>query len=367
MKVHHTLIDGVGGLATLACVVRLPGPRHGGRVHLAGSVVGDGSGAGAGAAAVARPARRPSIRATCPRLSSSSTKRSTPCNTLSARLGRLAAMGTSVARLMAPAGRPVSPIMHGRSFRRHVEVVDVPLADLKRAARGWQGTLNDVFVASVVRGLARYHEQHGVTSTGFRALMPVNVRHPGDRGAGNHFVPARFVIPVHADLGDCVAEVQRLTGIWKNAPGLAHERRAGQRAEHAARTRRPRPVELHAHGQRLLRHQRARAAVPCLDRRRAGSGHLRRVAAIGRRLQHLARVDRRSGPVWLSRSTRPRSPTARSSLAASTTVCGGLLGPGAIDPPPAAEGWRQASGVRWSPRPPRPRWSRRAAGGERAR
>jgi hypothetical protein len=136
-------------------------------------------------------------------------------------LGRLAAMGTSVARLMAPAGRPVSPIMHGRSFRRHVEVIDVPVADLQRAARGWQGTLNDVFVASVVRGLARYHEQHGVASPGFRVLMPVNVRHPGDRGAGNHFVPARFVIPVHADLADCVAEVQRLTGIWKRAPGLA--------------------------------------------------------------------------------------------------------------------------------------------------
>jgi hypothetical protein len=51
--------------------------------------------------------------------------------------------------------------------------------------------------------------------------MPVNVRQQGDRGTGNHFVPARFVIPVHADLADCVAEVQRLTGIWKHAPGLA--------------------------------------------------------------------------------------------------------------------------------------------------
>jgi hypothetical protein len=78
-----------------------------------------------------------------------------------------------------------------------------------------------VFVASVVRGLARYHEQHGFASSGFRALMPVNVRRAGEHAGGNHFVPARFVIPVHADLAECVGEVQRLTRAWKTAPGLA--------------------------------------------------------------------------------------------------------------------------------------------------
>jgi WS/DGAT/MGAT family acyltransferase len=136
-------------------------------------------------------------------------------------LGRLAMLGTSVGRLMAPSGQPVSPLMRGRGFRRHVEVVDLPMARLHQAAQDWQGTLNDVFVASVVRGLARYHEQHGVASSGFRALMPVNVRRPGERAGGNHFVPARFVIPVRADLSECVDEVERLTRGWKTAPGLA--------------------------------------------------------------------------------------------------------------------------------------------------
>jgi hypothetical protein len=92
---------------------------------------------------------------------------------------------------------------------------------LRNAAKGWNGSLNDVFVGSVVRGLALYHEQHGVESSGFRVLMPVNVRRPGDRSGGNHFVPARFVIPVRADLTECVAEVQRLTAAWKTAPGLS--------------------------------------------------------------------------------------------------------------------------------------------------
>ena len=64
---------------------------------------------------------------------------------------------------------------------------------IKRAAKAWGATVNDVFVASVVRGLILYHDQHGVVSTGFRALMPVNVRDKDRGGAvGNHFVPARL-------------------------------------------------------------------------------------------------------------------------------------------------------------------------------
>jgi WS/DGAT/MGAT family acyltransferase len=212
MKVHHALIDGVGGLAALAALFDAPGDGP-----------GDATTATATASAPVRDGR-----AGTPHLRPEDLPGAVKFvdDALDAArhpfrsLGRLAAVGTSVARLMAPAGRPVSPIMQGRSFRRHVEVVDVPVQDLRRAARGWQGTLNDVFVASVVRGLALYHEQHGAASTGFRALMPVNVRNPGDRAAGNHFVPARFVIPVHTDLAECVAEVQRLTGAWKQAPGL---------------------------------------------------------------------------------------------------------------------------------------------------
>ena len=111
--------------------------------------------------------------------------------------------------------------MTGRSFRRHADVFDLDLQTVKQAAKAWGGTINDVFVASVIRGLALYHEQHGVVSPGFRALMPVNVRTQGDQAGGNHFVPARFVIPTHADVADSVAEVRRVAEEWKNAPGLA--------------------------------------------------------------------------------------------------------------------------------------------------
>jgi WS/DGAT/MGAT family acyltransferase len=211
MKVHHALIDGVGGLAALAHLfdVASPGPpgrdepdeaagdpgaesseleHHGRDLPDAVKVVDDALDA------VRHPMRS---------------------------LGQLAALGSSVARLLAPAVSPVSPIMRGRGVRRHAEVLDVDLSTLKAAARAWDATLNDVFVAAVVRGLGVYHEQHGATSPGFRTLMPVSVRAEGAAEGGNHFVPVRFVVPDRADVAACVAEVRRLTTEWKHAPGLA--------------------------------------------------------------------------------------------------------------------------------------------------
>ena len=211
VKIHHALIDGVGGLAVLAQLFDVRPDAYVG------------------------VAARPASEGPDPRLHRSPLDR-VPVLPRAVRLvgdgldmathpvrsfGQLVAVGASVSRLMAPARKPVSPIMTGRGSRRHVEIIDLDLATLKRAAKAWGATVNDIFVASVVRGLTLYHEQHGVTASGFRALMPVNVRDTADRESGNHFVPARFVIPVHRDIADCVDEVRRNAEQWKHAPGLA--------------------------------------------------------------------------------------------------------------------------------------------------
>ena len=204
LKVHHALIDGVGGLSVLA--------------QLFDGLEGGGE---------SEPAPGPDLGAGTDRWPDLSGMRQCAGNAADAlvhpvrSVGRLAALTGSVARLMAPSGRPLSPIMRGRSFRRRVEILDLDLEQLRTAARSWNGTLNDVFVASVTRGLAVYHEQHGAPAKGFRILMPVNVRGSVEVESGNHFVPARFVIPVHHDLRDTMAEVRRSTGAWKHAPGLA--------------------------------------------------------------------------------------------------------------------------------------------------
>jgi hypothetical protein len=110
--------------------------------------------------------------------------------------------------------------MTERSFRRTFEVLDLPPGELQKTASMTGSTLNDVFVASVTRGLKRYHELHGRAASSLRALMPVNVRRDDSTLGGNHFVPARFLVPTGPDAAACVGEVHRITGEWKHASGL---------------------------------------------------------------------------------------------------------------------------------------------------
>ena len=58
--------------------------------------------------------------------------------------------------------RPTSPLLRARSLGRRVFSLDLPLDDLKRAAKAIGVSLNDAFVGGVIGGLQRYHEEHGV-------------------------------------------------------------------------------------------------------------------------------------------------------------------------------------------------------------
>ena len=51
-------------------------------------------------------------------------------------------------------------------------------------------------------------------------LMPVNMRGDADAFAGNHFVPARFVVGAARDPAARVRDVHEVAGSWKHAPAL---------------------------------------------------------------------------------------------------------------------------------------------------
>ena len=55
----------------------------------------------------------------------------------------------------------MSPVMRDRGMGRRLDLFDLSLDDIRRAAKATEGSVNDVFVASVVGGLHRYHERHG--------------------------------------------------------------------------------------------------------------------------------------------------------------------------------------------------------------
>ena len=184
VKLHHAVADGVGGLDVVQRLLDRSRRARPGQASLA--------------AAPAAPA------ATRPGPSAADAGRrlvGTIVGGVTDPLGqalRVRAGASSVARLLAPAGRPLSPLLTGRSIGRRLAVLDVAPGALRAAATGTQRSINDVFVTAVLGGLGRYHEKHGRPVRRLRVLMPISVRSGDAAAGGNHFVPARFVLPVTA-------------------------------------------------------------------------------------------------------------------------------------------------------------------------
>jgi diacylglycerol O-acyltransferase / wax synthase len=116
-----------------------------------------------------------------------------------------------------------------RSLTRRFETLTVNLDEVKRAAKGLGGTVNDLFVSAVAGGAAAYHRAKGVTVDELRVTIPVNVRDDKSAG-GNAFSPARLLIPagtedpaarfsaVHERLG--VAKNERALGLFGSLAGV---------------------------------------------------------------------------------------------------------------------------------------------------
>jgi diacylglycerol O-acyltransferase len=102
----------------------------------------------------------------------------------------------SVARTVEPFFRTKSPVMRDRRLDRALDVLDVPLADLHRAASLHGCHLNDAFLAAVTGGLRRYHDEHDADVKDLRITMPLSLRAEGDPDGGNRITLLRFPLPV---------------------------------------------------------------------------------------------------------------------------------------------------------------------------
>src|SRR5260221_10308069 len=154
MKVHHSVTDGVGGIDLLSELVDLERDAEEPAVlpEPAAAVVLD-----------ARALLRDSVAHTTRRWLGISRR-------VPAMLGETAvaavrdplgaAVGAvdtarSIGRMLAPATAPLSSVLLTRGMGRRLDTFDVPLDDLKRAAKSVDGSLNDAFVAAAGGGLLR--------------------------------------------------------------------------------------------------------------------------------------------------------------------------------------------------------------------
>jgi WS/DGAT/MGAT family acyltransferase len=222
MKVHHSVTDGVGGMDLLAHMVDLardaeepslddapaaPAPEHVTPFDLLGE-------------SLAHSRRR--VTGIVTRLPGSmmrsalATVRDPVGNTK-----EFVRATRSVARALQPATSPMSPVMRERGLGRHLECFDVPLDELRRAAKAGEGSLNDAFVAAVIGGISRYHERHGATPAALRMTLPINLRAGDDDSGGNRFAPARFPVPVSiSDPRERMQAVRSLVRHWRGEPAL---------------------------------------------------------------------------------------------------------------------------------------------------
>jgi WS/DGAT/MGAT family acyltransferase len=130
--------------------------------------------------------------------------------------------GSSVARMLRPATEAHSPVLRGRSLSLRFDAFAVSLERLKGAARRIDGRLNDAFVAGILGGMRRYHEEHGEPVDTLRMTMPINVREAGSETvAGNQFAPARFAVPLGIeDPVERMRAVQDLVRRQRSEPAL---------------------------------------------------------------------------------------------------------------------------------------------------
>jgi diacylglycerol O-acyltransferase / wax synthase len=128
---------------------------------------------------------------------------------------------SSIVRFLMPATVPRSPLLTARTLARQLSMMEVPLDDLKAAAKSVGGSLNDAFVAAVIGGMQRYHEFHSVTVDDLRMVMPINLREAGSALGGNHFTPARFLVPLTIkDPADRIVALGRLTREIRDEPAV---------------------------------------------------------------------------------------------------------------------------------------------------
>ena len=130
--------------------------------------------------------------------------------------------GASVARMLRPVSRPLSPLMTARSLSVHFDTVTASLPAMRAAAKRVDGRLNDAFLAAVAGGLDRYHRTHEMPVERLRMTLAINVRPRGEGEAGgNQFVPMRFAFPVAiADPLERMAQLRDLVAAERAEPAL---------------------------------------------------------------------------------------------------------------------------------------------------
>ncbi len=103
---------------------------------------------------------------------------------------------SSARRVLGPPPTAPSPLLRRRSLVSRTHVLEVPLADLRAAAKAAGGSVNDAYLAALSGGLGRYHEALGVPVDELPLALPVSLRTADDPAASNRITGITIAAPV---------------------------------------------------------------------------------------------------------------------------------------------------------------------------
>ena len=128
--------------------------------------------------------------------------------------------GSAGRMLGAPPASP-SPLLRGRSLVTRTHVLEVPLADLRAAAKAVGGSVNDAYLAALCGGLGRYHEALGVPVDVLPLTIPVSLRTSDDPASGNHFTGVPLAAPIgESDPADRMRQIREQVVARRREPGI---------------------------------------------------------------------------------------------------------------------------------------------------
>jgi len=127
----------------------------------------------------------------------------------------------SLRRVLADPDVEGSPLLRDRGLSWRFLAVDVPFAALRGAAKAAGGSLNDAYLAGLLGGFRRYHEELGASIETIPMAVPISVRREDDPQGGNRIAAARFAGPMGiAHPRERMQAVQRIVRAARAEPAM---------------------------------------------------------------------------------------------------------------------------------------------------
>ena len=136
----------------------------------------------------------------------------------------------SARRVLSPPPAEPSPLLRRRSLVSRTIVLELPLADLRAAAKavdipGGHGSgrasVNDAYLAALCGGLSRYHEVLGVPVDALPLALPVSLRGADDPASGNRFAGVTIAAPVgESDPVERIRQVRQQVIAGRSEPAI---------------------------------------------------------------------------------------------------------------------------------------------------